>query len=164
MGYQDPRPEGLNTDPAPPSAVETMSSTPALIEAYQNSFQADWNDPAMRTERDLFTKGWYARAAVSADGGEEERDLYYVQDTRSFIGNCPMWWGEDFRGYVTRMDEAGKYTREEAERICKRETDKMWPCHMIDPLRRPTIDFQHLPTEDERVAAIAANQAKGDAS
>ncbi|WP_353191373.1 hypothetical protein [Pandoraea pnomenusa] len=100
-------------------------------------------------------------AALSADGGEAD-DLYYVQDTRSFVGNCPMWWGKDFRGYVTRMDEAGKYTRDEAERICKRDTDKMWPCSMIDPLRRPTIDFQHLPPEDERIAAIAA-KAKGEA-
>ena len=102
-----------------------------------------------------------ARAALSADGGAAD-DLYYVQDTRSFVGNCPMWWGKDFRGYVTRMDEAGRYTRAEAERICKRDTDKMWPCHMIDPLRRPTIDFQHLPTEEARCAAIAASTAKGE--
>ncbi|WP_087723356.1 hypothetical protein [Pandoraea sp. PE-S2T-3] len=80
MGYQDPRPEGLNTDPAPPSVVETMSSTPALIEAYQTSFQADWNDPAMRTERDLFAKGWQARAGLSADGGDKmtDRELFQL--------------------------------------------------------------------------------------
>ena len=101
----------------------------------------------------------YAAHANAEDGGA---NLYYIQDTRSFVGNCPTWWGKDFRGYVTRMDEAGKYTREEAERICKRDTDKMWPCSMIDPLRRPTVDFQHLPTEAERVDAIAANQAEGE--
>ncbi|WP_150625956.1 hypothetical protein [Pandoraea captiosa] len=99
----------------------------------------------------------YAVLANAEDGGA---NLYYVQDTRSFVGNCPTWWGKDFRGYVTRIDEAGKYTHEEAERICKRDTDKMWPCSMIDPLRRPTIDFQHLPPDDERIAAIAAIAAK----
>lgn len=67
MSYMAPRPEGLNTDPAPPSVVETMSSTTALIEAYQTSFQADWNDPAMRTERDLFTKGWYAAQSAGQE-------------------------------------------------------------------------------------------------
>ena len=53
--------------------------------------------------------------------------------------------GKNRSGYVTRLNEAGKYTLDEASRICERDTDRMWPCEQIDALAHPTVDMQHLP-------------------
>lgn len=72
-------------------------------------------------------------------------ELYYLQDSRSFVGNCPMWWGLESRGYTTRIDQAQKYTKEQAfgQHAC-RETDIPWPCEVVDALVRPTVDMQDL--------------------
>lgn len=98
----------------------------------------------------------------SPKGGSEAQPMFYIQDTRGFVGNCPMWWGPDGRGYVTRLDEAGRYTKEEAIRQNKaRDTDIPWPCDEIDKLARPTVDFQHMRPRSERLAELAAQA--GDA-
>lgn len=71
--------------------------------------------------------------------------MYYLQDTRQFVGNCPMWWCPDGNGYTTRIDLAAKFTRDEAERQHRsRETDVPWPCEQIDAITRPTVDQQEM--------------------
>ena len=99
---------------------------------------------------------------ASPKGGSEAQPMFYIQDTRGFVGNCPMWWGPDGRGYVTRLDEAGRYTEEEAIQQNKaRDTDIPWPCDEIDKLARPTVDFQHMRPRSERLAELVAQA--GDA-
>ncbi len=99
----------------------------------------------------------------SAKGGSEAQPMFYIQDTRSFVGNCPMWWGPDGRGYVTRLDEAGRYTEEEAIRQNQaRDTDIPWPCDEIDKLARPTVDFQHMRPRSERLAELAAQASDAE--
>jgi len=99
---------------------------------------------------------------ASRKGGSEAQPMFYIQDTRGFVGNCPMWWGPDGRGYVTRLDEAGRYTEEEAIQQNKaRDTDIPWPCDEIDKLARPTVDFQHMRPRSERLAELVAQA--GDA-
>jgi len=92
--------------------------------------------------------------------------LFYIQDTRQFVGNCPVWWGQDGNGYVTRLDEAGRYTYEKAVRQNRaRETDVPWPCDEIDALGRITIDHQHMRPRAERLAEIvAAAKPSGEVS
>lgn len=81
-------------------------------------------------------------AACSADGQSE---LYFLQDKRSYVGNCPMWWAKDGKGYTTRIDMAHRYTKEQAfAQHRSRETDIPWPCSVVEPLQRPTIDMQDL--------------------
>lgn len=89
-----------------------------------------------------------------------EDDRYYLQDRRSYVGNCPMWWAKNGKGYVTRLDEAHRYTREEAMKQHRmRSTDVPWPCSEIDALCRPTVDIQHMRPVREQVAALAATPA-----
>lgn len=86
-------------------------------------------------------------ASLTATPGDALNDgtLCYLQDTRQYVGNCPMWWAKGGNGYTTRLDEAEKYTLKDALRQhASRETDVPWPCAEIDPLVRPTVDVQHM--------------------
>lgn len=74
-----------------------------------------------------------------------EEELYFLQDTRSYVGNCPLWWAKDNKGYTTRIDLAHRYTKEQAfaQHRC-RDSDLPWPVSMVEPLARLTIDIQDL--------------------
>lgn len=100
----------------------------------------------------LYAIAWairqYDASKIALQQGGPENGLYFIQDTRQFVGNCVMWWGENRNGYVSRLDRAGKYTREDAQKICgSRGTDRMWPCSLIEPIAGPTVDFQILPKD-----------------
>ncbi|WP_452093522.1 hypothetical protein, partial [Bacillus altitudinis] len=91
--------------------------------------------------------------------------MFYIQDTRQFVGNCPMWWGPNGSGYVTRLDEAGRYTEQEAIKQNRtRDTDIPWPCAEIDAIARRTVDGQHMRPRAERLAELALvdSQAVGN--
>jgi hypothetical protein len=67
-----------------------------------------------------------------------EPDSYYLQDTRSYVGNCPVWWCKDGNGYTTDLRKAHHYT-----------------------LQRPTVDVQDmhkLRTTDEQRALLVARE------
>lgn len=90
-----------------------------------------------------------------------QEPMFYIQDTRQFVGNCPVWWGPNGSGYVTRLDEAGRYTEQEAvkQNHC-RETDIPWPCAEIEAIARRTVDFQHMRPRAERLAELAQVNSK----
>ena len=80
--------------------------------------------------------------------------LFYVQDSRSYVGNSVLWWGPDGQGYTTHIDKAGKYTAAQAKRM--RPTDVPWPVEEVDAIWSHHVDMQHLrrtPTATERRAA-----------
>lgn len=111
-----------------------------------------------------FTQPLYAAPPAQAVDLGEER-MFYIQDTRQFVGNCPMWWGPNGSGYVTRLDEAGRYTEQEAVKQNRcRETDIPWPCAEIEAIARRTVDFQHMRPRAERLAELALidSQAVGN--
>lgn len=88
--------------------------------------------------------------------GPAQPSLFYIQDTRQFVGNCPVWWGPNGGGYVTRLDEAGQYTEQEAiTQNRTRESDIPWPCAEIDALARQTVDCQHMRPRVDRLAELA---------
>lgn len=60
-------------------------------------------------------------------------ELYYIR-TYGYVGNSFVWWGEKEAGYTADLKKAGKYTRDEAETICKRrpEQDIAYLCEEID--------------------------------
>lgn len=81
--------------------------------------------------------------------------LYYIQDTRSFIGNCPVFWGPDGNGYTTDLRQAGKYTFEKAMRQhFMRDTDLPWLCDEIDAIQRPTVDQQDMRKRSTQQASM----------
>lgn len=62
-------------------------------------------------------------------------ELYYIQNTSAgYLGNSPMWWGVNRRGYTANLNAAHKFTKEEAQQIClgNPEKNKAWPVDYID--------------------------------
>ena len=45
-------------------------------------------------------------------------EKYYIRN-EGYLGNALMWWREGNKGYTCDIREAGKYTKEQAENICK---------------------------------------------
>jgi hypothetical protein len=87
-------------------------------------------------------------AATPPEGAAQGREdaaepMYYLQDARQYVGNCPLWWGKNGAGYTTRLDLAARYTLAEAM-ARTRPTDKPWPCAQIDAIQRPTVDMQDM--------------------
>ena len=75
----------------------------------------------------------------------KKEEMYYIQDSRSFIGNSVIWWGIDSKGYTTDISKAGKYTKDEAFTICKnRDTDIAWLCSHVDKNIKQHVDMQYL--------------------
>lgn len=98
---------------------------------------------------------------ASPKGGSDAEPMFYIQDTRSFVGNCPVWWGPNGNGYVTRLDEAGRFTEQEAiAQNRTRGTDVPWPCAEIDKLGRITVDVQHMRPRRERLAELQATSTE----
>lgn len=72
-------------------------------------------------------------------------DAFYLQDSRSYVGNDMLFWAKDSKGYTTDLRNAHVFTREQAQRRHDhRETDIPWPKDYIDARTRPAIDFQHV--------------------
>lgn len=84
-----------------------------------------------------------ARPLLAADAGNQ--DLYYIQN--GYVGNAILWWGIDSKGYTTDITKAGRYTKEEAQKIIQRPKDIAWLCKHIDnnnEARKLIVDMQYL--------------------
>jgi hypothetical protein len=76
---------------------------------------------------------------------EEPEELFYIRDTRSYVGNCVLWWRAGRNGYTTNLDDAEQFVREEAEKICsERDTDVMYPVSKMENIARLHVDHQDL--------------------
>lgn len=71
-------------------------------------------------------------------------ELYYIQDTRSYVGNSVLWWAVDAKGYTVDINKAWKVSKDEALRIIRRETDKAWPVSEVNKHIRQHVDMQDL--------------------
>lgn len=77
------------------------------------------------------------------------RPQFYLQDTRSTVGNNVLWWAKGDNGYTTDLNKAEIYMLDEAQ--CKyngRPSDLPWPKDYVDTLTHPAIDMQYLRRED----------------
>jgi hypothetical protein len=70
--------------------------------------------------------------STSAGNKSRASGRYYVQN-KGYVGNCLLWWREAGCGYTCNLDEAGIFTRSEAESICKdRPTEDIaWPVRLV---------------------------------
>ena len=67
---------------------------------------------------------------------------YYIQDSRTCVGNAMMWWAIEARGYVCDLDKAGVFTGEEAMK--HRTTDIPWPVDFVRGKTTKIVDIQHV--------------------
>lgn len=71
-------------------------------------------------------------------------ELFYLQDSRSYVGNDMVWWTKGGGGYSTDLRKAEVYTKEKAIEMHKdRPTDIPWPVSYIDARIRPAVDMQY---------------------
>jgi len=86
-------------------------------------------------------------------------DLFYLQDSRSYVGNDMLFWALDGNGYTTDLRKAQVYTREQAQAMHdSRETDIPWPKAYIDAKTRPACDMQYV-KRDEALAGTGITLA-----
>jgi hypothetical protein len=73
-------------------------------------------------------------------------ELFYLQDSRSYVGNDVLWWAQKGQcGYTTDLRKARVFTKEEAQNYHNgRESDIPWPKEYIDAKTRPAVDMQHI--------------------
>jgi hypothetical protein len=87
-------------------------------------------------------------------------DLYYLQDSRSYVGNDMLFWAKDGKGYTTDLRRAEVFTQEDAiTRHRSRETDIPWPKEYIDARTRPAVDMQYV-KRDEALAGTGIELMK----
>ncbi len=102
-------------------------------------------------------------ADAPAKAQEDARDAggWYLQDTRSYVGNDVVWWAKDGKGYTTDVSKAHVFTQEQAFRQASmRGVDRAWPKEYIDGKTRPAVDMQYI----DHDTAIAARAAQGGAT
>jgi len=93
-------------------------------------------------------------ALDTADGTQTESDqaadLYYLQDSRQYVGNSMLWWRAGGAGYTTNIEEAGVFTKDQAfsQHRC-REGDRPWSKRYVDTLANRHIDHQKLTREHD---------------
>lgn len=70
--------------------------------------------------------------------------LFYLQDSRSYVGNDVLWWALK-GGYTTDLSKAELFTFDKAQSMHdSRETDIPWPKDYIDKKTRPAVDMQYI--------------------
>jgi hypothetical protein len=75
--------------------------------------------------------------------------LYFIQDTRSVVGNCGSWWAPNGAGYVCCIDEAGQYRGDYVRSL--RDTDVPWPIEHVlkHVVRHVRVDTQAFWRHDD---------------
>lgn len=72
-------------------------------------------------------------------------EQFYLQDSRSYVGNDMVFWCKDGGGYTTDVSKAGVWTKDDAQaQHNMRETDIPWPKEYIDAKTRPAVDMQYV--------------------
>jgi hypothetical protein len=98
---------------------------------------------------------------VSVTVSQPDEELFYIQDTRDYVGNDLLFWGKDGKGYTCHINQAGVYTKSEAIRLNQeRYTDVLWPKSYIDARIGTSVDAQHVSIEEALAGTgIVLNEA-----
>lgn len=76
----------------------------------------------------------------------DETDMYYVQDSRNYVGNSVLWHGLNGGGYVCDIKDAHKYTKDEIVKDYTngRDTDIVWSARHVDANISEHVDRQKI--------------------
>lgn len=55
----------------------------------------------------------------------DDAAMYFIQDRRTLVGNCALWWAVDACGYTTEIASAGTYSGAYVRNL--RDLDVPWP-------------------------------------
>lgn len=75
------------------------------------------------------------------------QELYYIRNKDAgYSGNALIWWGKNCAGYTAYINGAGRYTKVEADDICRSNPHKNVPykCSDIDARLHYVFDHQDL--------------------
>lgn len=76
--------------------------------------------------------------------------MFYLQDSRSYVGNSPLWWAKGSGGYTCDLDKAELFTEEEAMKLFEdRSTDIPWKKEDVENAVKRLVDAQYLKKSDE---------------
>lgn len=74
-----------------------------------------------------------------------DEPLFYVQDSRSYVGNDVLWWASGGNGYTSDLSKAQTYTLGQAQAMHdSRHSDIPWPKAYVDAKTRPAVDMQYI--------------------
>ena len=68
--------------------------------------------------------------------------LYFIQDSRSYVGNMMLFWGPERSGYLCCIDDAGRYPGSDLPG--GRDTDVPWPVEYIEAKSARYVDAQRV--------------------
>lgn len=76
----------------------------------------------------------------------KDNDMFYVQDSRQYVGNSVLWHGLNGGGYTTDIKKAHKYTKDEIiKKISNcRDSDVIWSAKHVDANVSYHVDAQNL--------------------
>lgn len=91
--------------------------------------------------------------------------LYLLQNcSAGYVGNSPMFWREGGSGYTPWIDEAKRWTKEEAEQqiraTCGTHSWAMWSVAEIEAKAKRTVDIQDLRKPLEESSIDRLNRAE----
>lgn len=76
--------------------------------------------------------------------------MFYLQDSRNFVGNSPLWWAKGRGGYTCDIDKAELFTEQEAMKLFEdRSTDIPWKKEDVENAIKRLVDAQYLQKSDE---------------
>lgn len=77
-------------------------------------------------------------------------NMFYLQDSRSYVGNSPLWWAKGSGGYTCDIDKAELFTEKEAMKLFEdRSTDIPWKKEDVENAVKRLVDAQYLKKSDE---------------
>lgn len=84
--------------------------------------------------------------------------LFYIQDTRSTVGNSALWWAEGGHGYTCDLRHAWKVP---ASWKPDRDTDLLRRCDVVDALAERHVDVQKLRDPESMTKAAMSRAGLG---
>jgi len=65
---------------------------------------------------------------------------WLIRDARNNPDGLLLWWGPNRAGYTTRLDEAGRYSEQEAkQQAARRDTDEAVPFELAERFMAPVV-------------------------
>lgn len=76
-------------------------------------------------------------------------DEFYIRNVGAgFLGNSPIWWQKGGSGYTQWLDDAKRFSNEEADGVIQSclgtHQFEKWPCKKVDDAAKLTVDIQDL--------------------